>query len=1004
MADRRSAATKAQAAANPGGDQYKAPPSSASSSSTSKVVMGGEIVQVNTGSHEDLVRLNAQRPGSRIVTDPNTGQEKLIETRGKNLQNQSNYASFNAKRIEEGKQAYGTSRSDYLTGTLNNPGIKKGYFSTIEYNRPFEAKPQLQQVSSKIPTEFQAKPLLISTPQNQQQRTTSQFAYDEGGTVTYRTKKYFSRESRNQIKDFLRSNPAESYNLFYNNKKIGSTSGRNAYPDILKFSLSAPISIMPVTKENKNAQYVSLGPGVPLLSIENPLKENAVFGPQQLDRVYGPSKKPDYYRNPDRTITGAASEALGLLGRSITNTKILASNLMTGKQEPEKYNVVSEFLGATAKTLTPAARELLGVKGVIRKATAEENATATTAFPEFINQTEQKFKENPKEVIFPLAGEILLNVATLGAIRGGGAALEVMKQNKILSQAAKDFRGVISPKDLGIIKVTEKISASPATGLAKTIGGEGLLKTKVSVRFVGGNLVRVESTSIKQGKSIFYDVAQKKAFVVEGVKPESKLPDAFNLRGSLADVTKQQTAQQIKFGLTQESKDLFKTVGKANEDLIKAIKSEAGITHVGNVKTFSLEQVKQDPRAFGRYLFGNDESPRAAITNRGLLETKGPSGSTSIKVNRVKDFIDKDIFKPYNLGKIKIGNELFVKRNPTNTFVTAIQKNIRFQDPFSRLQQRANDRITKSFARDKNPFDRFENKKSSGNQILTKTKEQRDTLSKIVSQEKQGMDILFSKPRFTEGAGVGGVFGITHQIGIENPNTNTRGIRDKELGLKSNNRGLTNRIETSVRRERSIFDIKRGVIPSITNKNNQGIITSITPKQNNRLGVIPSTSFEIFQKQNPIITPKITPQITQIIRQRTPTTQTTITKQPEIFQPPEEKIIIERIPGIFGWGDGPRRSGNGGGRSEGKSRFNWVGNVPQEQVEGIFGRQSEISYGRMNTSRVPKHRGLNLTPHSSGFKITNNAKKVSFTQNKLFKSFSSSKKIKFGSSSKKIRF
>lgn len=69
-------------------------------------------------------------------------------------------------------------------------------------------------------------------------------------------------------------------------------------------------------------------------------------------------------------------------------------------------------------------------------------------------------------------------------------------------------------------------------------------------------------------------------------------------------------------------------------------------------------------------------------------------------------------------------------------------------------------------------------------------------------------------------------------------------------------------------------------------------------------------------------------------------------KQPkeEIFRPPE---------GGFFYGP-PRGSGSSAGRSEPRSRFNWAGNVPQDQVEGIFGHQQEITYGKVNTSKAKK--------------------------------------------------
>lgn len=899
----------------------------------------------------------------------------------------NNQSNFKAQRYQEPtnyKQSQTVkSRSDYLKGNLNS------------YTKEPEKTTQ-----SKIPSEFKGK-----------QGSTTAYAFDEGGTVTFRQKEYFTRESRNQIKDFLRSNPAESYNLFNSqNQLVKNTSGRYAYPDILKFSLAGPVNIIPITKESKNAQYVPIGIGN---LFQMPAKNNNVT---ITPNVYGPQNKPQSQNipRPDRTITGAASEALGLLTRPVTNLAGNIQNLITGREVKTNPTVLDNAIGAVAETLTPAAIELFG----IGKATSEEKTRVTTAIPNFFSQTEKQFRGNPKGVIFPLAGEVLLNVATYGAFKIGGIALEVVKGNKILTQAAKDFRGVISPKDLGIMKVTEKISSSPAIGLAKTIGGEGLINSKVSVRYVGGNLVRVDAQTIKQNKAIFYDVKQKTAFVVEGVNPESKLPDAFNLKGALADVTKQQVAQQKKFGLTQENKDLFKTVGKANEDLIKAIKTESGLAHVGNVQTFSLEQIHQDKRLFGRFLFGKENPPVAAKTYTGLLESKGPTGSTSIPVNRVKDFIDKDVFKPFKEGSLKIGNEKFIKRNPTNTFVTSIQKNIRFQDPFTRLQKIrgiSNRPARQNYGISNRPS--HQNYGKSLSPILTKSKEQRDTLVKIVTQEKKNMDILFQGPRFKEAtAGIIGITGITHEVGLENHNrpANLKIVNPNEL--KINTYGISTR---KISTEKNVFATRDKVIPGIIQKPAQNLITGITPKQDQLVLTKLKTSLEITPKQTPLITPRQGQRTTPRTTTKTPQITTTIT---DLFNPPRpitQKLEEPLREDIFGALPGSRFRGGGGGRTESKAEFNWTGNVPETQIEGVFNRPEIVwrnasqKVKSINGKNIRKGlgRGLSMSGHGkSKVNINSKGSRLKISQSSRAVNWSgsnhtihASKKINIGGSFKKFR-
>ena len=585
--------------------------------------------------------------------------------------------------------------------------------------------------------------------------------------------------------------------------------------------------------------------------------------------------------------------------------------------------------------------------------------------------------------------------------------IESMKNPNTLSQFVKTTIGkekeiLIEKKD--IIKIT--VASGPkslkgkswtptGTSLSKDIAGKGLVRTPIDVQYVGGNVVRVEAQIEKQKVLALYNIKTKK-FGVLSSREVGEVSPSYRLRGSLSDPTQKislQTSQQEKFGVTQIDKDLFATSGKVRKDLIKAISADSDVvTQIGTFKIYTLQQARQNPRLFGRYVFGGEAAPVKPKADIGLLESIGfRTGGTSIgkeiptkgivktgldiveveakkprqfigpgkptaKIIPTAKFVSEkrdvfgNVFKPFKERTINLeskvygpGNivrssfEKFRKKLPTSSFVTDVQKNIRIQDPFSKVGKQGSGGFSDIKVTKPSPPSKPETKVK---QILTTTKEQRDIV------QKEELDILFQKPRFTEAYGLGG--GVSGSLLLASTSTERypRDIYGNRM-VESPNEKIFSNLDSN----------KLNISPekSLRSKLTPGTISDIIPKRTTgeklKTNVIPLQTQKPSYSINPSLIPKvsiITIPITGTIT--TPKTtpvqipKTTPDLVPKIPTPVPEKIIPPIIP-IFGLPPGPR-----GGRDFDSpspplgSNLDWRGNVPEFDIVGIYGKRKETTY------------------------------------------------------------
>lgn len=524
--------------------------------------------------------------------------------------------------------------------------------------------------------------------------------------------------------------------------------------------------------------------------------------------------------------------------------------------------------------------------------------------------------------------------------------------------------------------------------LGEGIAGKAVVTPAIKIELTGyPNIVKISTHSEKQINDVFLNVKTKKFGTYTNLVGT---PKSFEVKGPLSHISGQAAAQQKKFSLTQTAKNFFESAKNPTmtakqkaylekkgltqhfpntENLANAIKNpNAVVAGTGRFRTFSVEQVTND-KELARQLFGNQGLTRRGKIDVGMIETIGVrTGGTKIPKGNLSSRIS-GVFNPFKKSTVNLeskttgaGNyviskfEKFSKKLPTSSYVTDVQKHTRFIDPFSNIKNTKwkKPSIPFSFAKGEGKGIGGSTGKAKGLSIVQISK----PLEKAAPQQKKkDMDILFQNPRFTGENYITGGGLITAETSTERYPKDVFGNRmvespNKNVFVNEQNNKLRVTPENKIR---SFTKINTGQ----SNKLLPGVYQAVSPKS--IVTQIPIQTPKIRQitipktipTQTPIITQITTPVYGQITIPKTP--QKTELIQIPIFPTPTrpklEEPLIPPTEGIF-FGP-PLGSGRGGGYEKPQGpKFNWVGNVPQDQVEGIFGKQSEITYGRLNTKRV----------------------------------------------------
>lgn len=521
-----------------------------------------------------------------------------------------------------------------------------------------------------------------------------------------------------------------------------------------------------------------------------------------------------------------------------------------------------------------------------------------------------------------------------------------------------------------------------------------LEKGTVTAKAVKGrpDLVKIDSNNPLQDKSVYAIVEKGKVTTIKSFEPETagKAPTHAKIRTNPNDVF---GIEASKFDLIKTEKGIYETRNKidAKSPILEATKSSA-VQPVARARTFDVNDVLLNSKDFGRYFFqesGSNIPPARPITDTLLAETKS-FGTVGTKINtypKVKDDVPTrthksktpDVFQPFKTIKGKITertpvtgrNTFFTKpttlkysRNkPLDTFVTDVQKNTKFIDPFADLTKGRGSKIKDisemlGIKKKPEPFNKgYE--KTDNNQVIEKPYSKESIQSQIEKEAKpkaREQDILFSAPRFLTSQYQGELVDSV----LAFPQSNKQGIKSiNELSIQS---GLRQSTKTPTVKERDSFKI----IP----------IGDIGIREKQKERITPIEAFITTPIQTPKTTPttKTTPIQSSKLDIVTITDLTTTTTIPDQF--PERFPTGYRL-GEFGspfagYGGGysgrPRRKRTGKKYIVSSLDINNVGSIETAGVETQRVSRSQSIYG-IQDKAIAKARKKNEPKQKGSFKI-----------------------------------
>lgn len=879
---------------------------------------------------------------------------------------------------------------------------------------------------------------------------------DRQTITTPSKKKIVEREERQKLKDFLGQNKGAIFNIYESGKVIKQTSGRMAYPDILKETLSGKqISYGKAQGQAADLKGVVFPTGVLYF-------KGKEYGPPTKPEGFGITEKqgPSMPAQTPSVFSKSASQAAAPVSNIYSTVKQIAipqglkvplggeAAFVLNPPKEYKYDPTDELIKTISEKYTPSARDVLNplAPSLVKPATLEEREKAKSATKNFLSTTSSKFKSDPLGVALPVAANIGISLLPIGGLNWIAKGAKTAAQQKWIRVAIKDTKGIFAkseqplfvtqkiapgtkPESLSLLtsqqrsileRTTTKKEKGPVNisgevrdippeikSLSKSIGGTAVRPVQVEVTFAGQTskgepIVRMEALGVDtQNKFVFYN-PKSKEFIPYEVWTKGTKPKSIGVLGSLSDPSQKkslQASQQEFFGLTQSGKETFVSAPKASpsskqlKHLAKkgldisgqtgAVKSSlfdlaekgGGVAEkIGLSQTFSLATAKKSPRAFGEFLFAGGQQPAKAKTSIGFLESQSTKfGGTSLKGSKFKDFISGDIFKPFKKGTE--GSLKFTERSiekklfeiphkerfttfektpiPKSSFAFELQK----INPLSFAKSSINYGVLKDATKRGVPAARgakegpdiWKGQYPSGKPqelVTPKIKPETKTSRDISIKALESKEILFTNPRFP---GVYGGLGALGSVGVKQLGTSeySEPNRQQDLPYRMIDPPQSNLfIGPQTKIKDNILSIKDvtpslkidnkldfGVTPRFTNKTSPLITPKVGSKITTNIITIPGQKITQTPKQGFRLTSK-----TSQIFDQTPIQKTVPTTPPP--PPPEPIIPIE--PGFF-FGPQSGRGGSAGFELLGETK-DFVGNVPQGDITGIFGKKKEITY------------------------------------------------------------
>ena len=512
------------------------------------------------------------------------------------------------------------------------------------------------------------------------------------------------------------------------------------------------ISYEPKTIKTKPEQILEQSFGkTPTNPLLDPKSIKIKTVPEQiLDKTFG--------LGTGEAVKTQVRKSVSSLFAPITNIPKEASDIgdiFSGKEPQHKLGmpqktVLGETIESGSKYLKPRISDVLGLP-VTQKERVEADYQGKKLATEFA--------KDPLHYGLTVGGEALFFGGITGTIKGVQLVSQALKTRGVSNELTKLLDAVSIPKTKveppaprEIVKHGKVVDVVKQE-IDTLIGSKSLAKNKIRIKDVEGRpdlkilepttdsdkLVIAKMVGREKGKPIFEFIELTKG-------PRVIQPKGARIRGELADTPKEIGSLSKQFDLTvkgtPESK-FFETLtatGKVTEQVEKG-----GLGEVGRLRVFTQEQLEKNPTELGRFLFSKttlaEKPPVGPTKDIALTETKG-YGVTDVLFSGQKRV--SDIFVPFTPPKtIKIsGEKIEVGRRPTSSFVTELEKQVRFEGKSSPF---GTDIIKYRHGR---PFESTFGPKSKTKQILEKDvrEELLGEVTKDVSKVKPREDFFGTLP------------------------------------------------------------------------------------------------------------------------------------------------------------------------------------------------------------------------------------------------------------------
>lgn len=267
------------------------------------------------------------------------------------------------------------------------------------------------------------------------------------------------------------------------------------------------------------------------------------------------------------------------------------------------------------------------------------------SFPATFGPIAQEVAKDPLKVAVQIPAEIGLGIAGGGAVKAGTILTKKgiiepvasrLAARQIETQLTRTFTGAAPRKTVttifkepvtqrSITRQGQEIATEVVIPISRRVDRPAITVERIKGRpdlfkVEGGKTAEIAGESTKQGtKDVYIQKVGKDLIPVVVEQPIKETPKRVVVRGQIGFTEKDTLKAMEKSGLNiQVGKkgDQFMTEGKPSREMLQLLSTQV-IKPTATVSQFTMKQVAENPRQFGRYFFGGEsrEQMQTALRN-----------------------------------------------------------------------------------------------------------------------------------------------------------------------------------------------------------------------------------------------------------------------------------------------------------------------------------------------------------------------------------------------------